>query len=132
MESFRVMQILEPSDRRNFSLRDMAKSKILKAYRFTRAEIDSAEEPTLFGKLEVGQCFVCRKSDGDFVAVKISGQDVESGENCVVIGGIFKIINGEHDFSIGSLLIGVRDRFVVFPIPGRTFDERERRALRNA
>lgn len=115
------------------SLIDRRESRILRAFGFSRADLASAKEPSLLRSLDNGQAFLVKEDENtSFVCVKLNGHNAGGGDNSVAIGGKFRVFGEPHDFSTGSVIIGVQLNAVVFPIKGKVFNQRERRALRHA
>ena len=132
MESNRVISLYEGEQKLHLDLRKNSQSRVLKAYGFREEEINSAREATAFRNLPVGAAFIVKKQLSSYVAVKLSDANPGGSNNAVVIGGIFPISKGFHDFTIGTLLCGFSAFATVYPIAGKRFDKRERRALINA
>ena len=118
----------------DINLKDRKESRILWAFDLTRKDLDSAIEPSLFRSLENGQAFIVKYDERvTYVAVKLNGHNAGGGDNSVAIGGKYSIFGGYHDFDrSGSLVVGIPLNQVVFPVPGKVFTHRERRALRHA
>lgn len=115
-----------------FSLKRYADSRVLNAFGITREEISDAKRPALFGDLAAGDAFVFRSPSDCFVAVKLNSGNAGGGNNCAVIGGRFHVGGKPHDFREGSIVVGVMQDVVCYPIENRRFDARERRAIRHA
>lgn len=117
----------------SFSLKRYADSRVLNAFGFTREEIRNAKRPALFGDLAVGTAFVFRSPSDCFVGVKLNSGNAGGGNNCAVIGGRFHVGGKPHDFREGSIVVGVMQDVVCYPIREHSFfDARERRAIRHA
>ena len=126
--------VLSPERFADVDFRKDSESRILRAFGITRKDLDSAIEPSLFRSIENGQAFIVKYDERvAFVAVKLNGHNAGGGDNSVAIGGKYTIFGGCHDFAkSGSLVVGIPLNQVVFPIPGKVFTHRERRALRHA
>ncbi len=115
-----------------FSLRRYSDSRVLNAFGITREEIRGVRRPALFGDLATGSVFVFRSPSDHFVGVKLNSGNAGGGNNCAVIGGRFHVNGKPHDFREGSIVVGVMQDVVCYPIDIRRFDARERRAIRHA
>lgn len=117
----------------SIDMRKPREARILRAYGIGRELLASSDKPRLFSDLEVGMAFVVKEDDVCFVCCKLNGHNAGGGDNSVVIGGKYRLFGGWWDFAkSGSVIVGVRGSSVVFPIPGKAFDARERRSLRHA
>lgn len=124
--------VIGPEPKANLDLRKGEQSRILRAFGFTAEDIKAADKPCLFDEVEVGQAFLTRTATVCYVSVRLNHNNAGGGDNSVVIGGIYPLFGGWHDFYNGSVVVGFRKSAVVYPIPGKQFDRRERRALKNA
>ena len=124
--------VLSPERFADVDFRKDSECRILRAFGITREDMDSAISPCLFPEMEKGQAFVCKTETRCYVLVKLNNNNAGGGDNSVDIGGKSTLFGGLHDFRNGSIVVGVRTRCVCFPIPGKIFDNRERRALRHA
>ena len=117
----------------SIDFRRRSEIRILQGFGIAKEDIESATEPELFRNVETGSVFIVKDEEVCFVCVKLNGHNAGGGENAVAIGGKYRLCGGWRDFGIeGSVVVGVSLSRVVYPIPGKIFGPRERRALRHA